>query len=174
MKVSAGEDWKLAWCISLAALALWSVGCGGAPKPAVCDRVETVELQLVPRAQLNPDREGYSRSVVVRVYQLQSAEGLAAIDFDELWQQQAGAPALALSAMSGPEEFTLIPGRTENKVLKRQPTATHLAVVAKFREYHPDSGWRVIAPLPTVGDPCQPPIGPRLTVELLNYSLRLR
>jgi type VI secretion system VasD/TssJ family lipoprotein len=157
------------------ALFVGHFGCASAPKPLpACDRTEMVELRLAPMPQLNPDREGYARSVVARIYVLESPDALAHVGFEDLWAQQAGAPAPALAAVVGPDELTLIPGRTETKVFKRPPKATHIAVVAKFREHHPDSGWRALAQLPTPRDPCQDPAGPRLTVELLNYSLRLR
>ncbi|HEX5660307.1 MAG TPA: type VI secretion system lipoprotein TssJ [Polyangiales bacterium] len=164
------------------ALALVCVlaACGGAPPPpppapveAPCDRVETIQLRLIPRAQLNPDREGYSRSVVARIYQLDGEAGIASLDFDSLWLQAAAAPPSSPSVLASPDELTLVPGREAVHELKRITKATHVAVVAKFREHHPTSGWRAVAALPMPTNACQVPVGPRLIVELVNYSLRI-
>lgn len=154
--------------------ALLLVACGGSPPPAPeppCDRAETIQLRLLPRRQLNPDREGYSRSVVTRIFQLDKAEGFAALDFDALWDQPAGTPANP-SVVASADELTLIPGRDEVLHVARNTRATHLAIAAKFREHHPNSGWQAVTALPIPTNACQVPEGPRLSVELVNYSLR--
>lgn len=151
--------------------------CSGAPPPPpapvpACDRVETIRLDFSAMPELNPDREGYPRSVVVRVYQLGSEEAFMRGGFDEVWQQPA--QVAMPPAVAGAEELTLIPGRAETRLLKRDPKATHLGFAAKFREHHPMSAWRASAALPTPKDPCANPAGPHVAIELMNYSMRLR
>jgi hypothetical protein len=69
----------------------------------------------------------------------------------------------------------LIPGRREVRNIKRHPKATHIAMTANFREYHPDSGWKGALELPQVQETCAenaPKI--EVTSELANYTLQLR
>lgn len=147
------------------------LACASAPPPPPpCTLPEMVTVQLAPDPQLNPDREGHSRSVVVRLYQMEGDGPLAAIGYDELWQPSAAPPR---SVVAGPEEFTLIPGRVETRKLKRHEAASHVGVAAKFREHSERSAWRAIWQLPAASNACQNP-GPRVTVELANYSLRVR
>jgi type VI secretion system VasD/TssJ family lipoprotein len=149
-----------------------SVGCGAAPPPKPCDKPEQVTLHFQPHPQLNQDREGYPRSVVVRLYQLEGAEAFTTATFEDLWSVGAKAHP---SVLTGPDELTLIPGRQEVRNIKRHPKATHFAMTANFREYHPDSGWKGALELPQAQDACAenaPKI--EVTAELANYTLQLR
>jgi type VI secretion system VasD/TssJ family lipoprotein len=151
--------------------ALSATGCGAAP-PKTCDKQEQVTLHFEPHPQLNQDREGYPRSVVVRLYQLEGAEAFSAATFEDLWQVGAKPHP---SVLTGPDELTLIPGRREERKIKRNPKATHFAMTANFREYHPDSGWKATLELAQVQDACadNPPKN-EVTAELANYTLQLR
>lgn len=129
-------------------------------------------VRLEPHTQLNPDREGYPRSVVVRMYQLEGADAFASAAFEDLW---SGVGKSNPSVVAGPDEFTLIPGRRETRSVKRNPKTTHIGVTANFREYHPDSGWKAVLELPQAGNPCDEN-APKLEIlaELANYTLQLR
>jgi type VI secretion system VasD/TssJ family lipoprotein len=141
------------------------------PPPLPCTLPEMVTVQIAPDPQLNPDREGHSRSVVVRLYQMEGDGPLAAIGYDELWQPSAAPPR---SVVAGPDEFTVIPGRLETRKMKRVEGASHVGVTAKFREHSERSAWRAIWQLPAASNGCQTATAPRVTVELANYELRVR
>lgn len=153
-----------------------SLGCAGKPPvPPACDKSETLTVYLSPSQQLNPDREGYARSVITRVYQLEGDRAVQDLDFDELWARSIDGPPAAPIVAVG-EELTLVPGRPEVRAVKRHAQATHVLIAAKFRDHTPTSAWRASAPLPPPIDPCTTPSPPgaRLQVELANYSLRIR
>lgn len=158
----------------MAALALPTASCGGAkPPPPRCDKVEQVTLHFEPHPQLNQDREGYPRSVVVRLYQLDDSAPFAAATFEDLWQTGAKPHP---SVVTGPDELILIPGRREIRNIKRHPKATAIALTANFREHHPESAWKAALELPKAQeDPCAenaPKV--EVTAELANYTLQLR
>jgi type VI secretion system VasD/TssJ family lipoprotein len=149
----------------LAALvALAATACGGSG--GQCLRSEAIALRLRPAAQLNLDREGFTRSVVVRVYQVDKD---AASSFSALWSDRAEQRASA--------EWIAVPGRPVSRTLARDPKATRLVVAANFREHTSDSAWRAVVALPAPKDPCahddNPPVA-RLEVDLADYRLRLR
>lgn len=154
------------------ALLLLAAGCASAP----CAHGETIALRLSPHKQLNQDRDGYPRSVVLRLYQIDSAERFRAIGFDTLWQTpDTGTPQKPVVVT--PEQLTVIPGKRESRTLARAPAARFVAVVANFREHRAGSGWQAIAPLPKPKNACAPKsakVAARLTVELEDYGLQLR
>jgi type VI secretion system protein VasD len=171
----APSDSKLLGCVTLVTLWLATISCGGAPPPppaAPCNKPEMLTVRFEPHPQLNPDREGYPRSVVVRMYQLEGADAFATATFEDLW---AGVGKSSPSVVAGPDELTLIPGRRETRSVKRNAKTTHVALTANFREYHPDSGWKAVLELPQAGNPCAEN-APKLevTAELANYTLQLR
>lgn len=147
-------------------------GCASAP----CTQVETIAVRLQPRAQLNQDRDGYARSVVLRLYQLDAAEPFRAVDFDALWRTPDTA-APQKPVVAAPEQLTVIPGKREERTLARAPGAQFVAVVANFREHEAGAGWRAIAPLPKPKHACAAKVAPvaaRLSFELEDYGLHLR
>ena len=146
-------------------------GCGSAP-PKQCKKQDQITLHLEHHPQLNQDREGYPRSVVVRLYQLEGVDAFNAATFEDLWQ--AGAKPHP-SVLTGPDELTLIPGRREVRNIKRDPKATHFAMTANFREYHPESGWKDALELPQDQDTCvENPPKIEVTAELANFTIQLR
>lgn len=153
-------------------VALGFGGCGSKKPPPPCNKTEQVTLHFEPHPQLNQDREGYPRSVVVRLYQLEESAPFAAATFEDLWQPGA---APHPSVVAGPDELTLIPGRREIRNIKRHPKATAIAITANFREHHPDSGWKGALELPQAQDPCAENAPKNEVVaELANYTLQLR
>jgi type VI secretion system VasD/TssJ family lipoprotein len=160
--------------VSLAIACAHALGCG-VSAPA-CVRTESIAVALAPQKQLNQDRDGYSRSLVLRLYQLDSAEQFRQIGFDEIWRTtDDGTPVKPV--VSGPEELTLVPGKLERRTLARLPGATFFAVVANFREHEPGSGWQAVVPLPEPKDLCVRDVNTvaaRVYVELRDYGLYLR
>lgn len=156
--------------VALSSLAICtSFGCATSPKPVTtaCTRAELVEVALTPHPQLNPDREGYPRSVIVRVYQLDGIDDFEAATYDELWQAESPP-----EGASGATELILVPGAQEVRKIPRSEKATHLAVAAKFRE-HTGSGWRATRAIPPPLNACESP-PPRMHVDLIHYTLHLR
>jgi type VI secretion system VasD/TssJ family lipoprotein len=156
--------------------------CASTPPPAPeappaqqCAAFEIVDVELAPDPRLNPDREGYSRSVVVRLYQLEGAEPFLQASYEDVWHDPQGGSA-ARTVVGGPEELILIPGRMEKRALKRNPKATHVGVAAKFREYQGATGWKAVAAL-SPANPCPSELDPlagKVGLELANFSVRLR
>jgi type VI secretion system VasD/TssJ family lipoprotein len=161
---------------ALLALACSAGGGGCGVSAPACVRSESIAVALAPQKQLNQDRDGYSRSLVLRLYQLDSAELFRQIGFDEIWRStDDGTPHKPVVA--GPEELTLVPGKSEQRVLARLPEATFFAVVANFREHEPGSRWQAIVPLPEPKNVCVRDIttvAARVHVDLKDYGLRLR
>ncbi|MEY4580130.1 MAG: Type secretion lipoprotein VasD, EvfM, TssJ [Pseudomonadota bacterium] len=146
-------------------------GCAGAA-PVRCDKTEAITLRAFPSAQLNPDREGYARSVVVRLFQLKAARDFQASSFEDVW-----ALPLPAAQAARPDEWIVLPGRPASRALRRDPAAGYLAIAANFREHRAGSGWRALMQLPParnlcVGDPRPAP--KRLDIVLSNYALRIR
>lgn len=158
--------------LGICALALSA--CASVPAPA-CTRSELIALKLAPRTQLNEDREGYPRSVVLRVYQLAQRGPFERARFDEHWSStdRRGERVAALAS----EELTVIPGKRETRAIARKPEAAYLAVVGKFREHQGAGDWRASIALPPARNACinhARPVAKHVTVELQNYALQLR
>ncbi|MCG5499367.1 type VI secretion system lipoprotein TssJ [Ectothiorhodospira lacustris] len=103
-----------------------------------------VRLDLHATPLINPSEEGQALPVVVRVYQLKDPRGFQESPFEDLWKQDLeslGADAL------GRQELVMQPGSSRELALKRLPGATHLGILAIFRD--PASpAWRDIRALP--------------------------
>ncbi|HEY6881018.1 MAG TPA: type VI secretion system lipoprotein TssJ [Polyangiales bacterium] len=171
--------------MSAGAIASALVACASSPPPAPappppqpapqCNAFETIDLELSPDPRLNPDREGYARSAVVRIYQLEGSEAFERASFDELWRDTSGGSA-ARSVVSGPDELVIIPGQLDKRALLRNPKATHVGVAVNFREHQELFGWKVAAPI-APANPCPSkadPVAAHLGMELQNYVIRLR
>ena len=148
---------------------LAAIGCGGAQLPR-CDTSEAIALHVHPAKNLNPDRAGLPRSVVVRVYQLGDARSFSSSSFERLW-------AGAAEGLPTPEQLIALPGRNQDHSLARDPAARYLAIAANFREREGDSGWRALAPLPAAENGCAGwARGHAAPIDLVlaDYSLHLR
>jgi type VI secretion system VasD/TssJ family lipoprotein len=173
MAHACGHSGRLHARLGAALVALTSLpGC----TPPACTRSESIALQLEPQKQLNQDRDGYSRSLVLRFYQLESAEAFRQISFEEIWRgTNDGAPQKPVVAL--PDELTVVPGKREQRVIARQPEASFLAVVANFREHEPGSSWQGVVSLPVRKTICvrdEATVAARVDVELRDYGLQLR
>jgi dimethylargininase len=90
---------------------------------------------------LNPDRAGFPRSVVVRVYQLGDARAFENSSFERLWSGAAG-------GLPAPEQMIALPGRDQSQAFARDPAARNMAIAGNFRERDADSHWRALVRLP--------------------------
>jgi type VI secretion system VasD/TssJ family lipoprotein len=157
--------------VQLLTLCCWVTACAhkAEPKPE-CKKVEQLTLRVEPNAVLNQDREGNPRSVVVRVFQLESPDAFEHAGFEDLWTSTS-----APSVVAGPDELVVIPGRNQQRVMPRNPKATHIGVAAKFRVVQERPGYRAVLTLPEAAtDPCAPGAGVELRASLRNYAVELQ
>lgn len=157
--------------LALSAVAL-AIGC--APPP--CTRAESIVVRLRPDVQLNQDRDGYSRSLVMRVYQLRAVETFRQIPFEALWSRADDAEARD-AVVARPAELTVLPGTRAERVVPRAKEAAFVAVVANFREHEPGSRWQALVPLrppPRVCAPRGPLTATQLDVALKDFGMTLR
>jgi type VI secretion system VasD/TssJ family lipoprotein len=155
--------------VGLCVVLLSSAGCASAPAPVACRRTEAITLRVFPAAQMNQDREGFARSVVLRLYQLQDARSFQASSFDAVWSTPDNA--------TRPDTWIVLPGQRVARELTRDPKASHLAVAANFREHRGESGWRTLIRLPPPHDPCALTASKAqfaVNVLLSNYAVQLR
>jgi len=151
---------------------LVSLACGEVPEPQLphCDNAEAITLHVHPAKNLNPDRAGLPRSVVVRVYQLGDARAFTNNPFERVW-------AGAAEGLPKPEQVLALPGRNQVQSLRRDPSAQYLAVAANFREREGDSDGRAVVRLPAAQKVCGPlPLagGDPIELTLADYGVRLR
>lgn len=103
-----------------------------------------IRLDLHATPHLNPSDEGQALPVVVRVYQLKDPRGFEESPFEDLWKQDL--TILGADALSR-QELVMQPGIRRDLTWQRHPGATHLGVMAVFRDpTTPD--WRDIRSLP--------------------------
>lgn len=93
---------------------------------------------------INPDDHGEALPVVLQVYQLRESDPFHRADFGELWRN--GSETLADSLLTK-REFVVDPASEDRVAVRRDSDATHLGVVAVFRDAE-DAQWRSIEPLP--------------------------
>lgn len=127
------------------------VACGGAQTAPECQEPDHLEVLLRPSAQLNPDREGHPRSVVVHVLQLDGEEALHGVTARSYWGGPQG-EALGSGVLGDAEEAIAVPGRPALHRVELAPKATHVAILANFRE--PPPAWKTTLRLPTGRNPC--------------------
>jgi len=154
---------------AFAALLLSCAACAGGQLPVRCERSDSIALHVHPSTRLNPDRAGFSRSVVLRLYQLGDTRGFSARSFESLWNEPLSG--------SRAQQLIAIPGRGQAHALPRDPRATHLAAIANFREHRTGTRWRALVRLPDTHTSCASlPAGRAAPIELTlwDYGLQLR
>jgi type VI secretion system VasD/TssJ family lipoprotein len=161
------------WFVRVFALCVMALaGCAGSQTKGECPKKQLMSLTFDTHTELNHDRDGYSRSVVVRVYQLDDIAAFEQVGFDALW---AGGDLPG--AVAGPDELTLVPGRKQTESVPRRDKAAYLAIAANFREQDSDSSWKTLVQLPPPYDPCgdEEEVSPfKLSMSLANYTMRVR
>lgn len=101
---------------------------------------ERVSVTLNGGERLNPDAEGNSLSVVVRVYQLDSLNAFSTASAAELWQ---GAGDILGDALLSEREIIVLPGGQTRDSAPMAQQVSYVAVVAFFRQM-PDERWRLV------------------------------
>ncbi|WP_241239072.1 type VI secretion system lipoprotein TssJ [Burkholderia stagnalis] len=128
------------------------VGCGmwqsvketalDATRAVFVAKVKQLNLAIESRAALNPNEQGQSLPVVMRVYQLKDAKAFAQADYAQLLaDDRAQLKADLLSSM----EATLGPGATIKLSTPMADDARAVGVVAFFRELS-NAEWHVLIP----------------------------
>ena len=95
-------------------------GCGG----------PMVKVELQSNQGLNPNRQGESLPVVVRVYQLNDKGAFESATFNQLWKQDEGVLGGTLLTRS---EIIINPSSNDKVELDRHEQAKYVGIVAVFR-----------------------------------------
>jgi len=124
------------------------LGCGmfappPPPPPPPPKPPPKLVITIAASARLNPDLKGRSSPVVVRVYELKSANQFSSADFMTLFDQDK--TVLANDIVTR-EEFVMRPGETKaiNKLLT--PETQAIGVMVAFRDLN-RAKWRALATL---------------------------
>ena len=89
-----------------------------------------VKVELQSNQGLNPNRQGESLPVVVRVYQLNDKGAFESATFNQLWKQDEGILGATMLSRS---EIIINPSTTDKIELDRHEQAKYVGVVAIFR-----------------------------------------
>jgi type VI secretion system protein VasD len=119
-------------------------GCGGAPSLAPAPAARTVEIAFKATADLNPDSSGRPSPVVVRIFVLKDSGSFLSASFDQLTTTPGESLAEALLSQ---ERQIIRPGEAGVLQVKIDPAATHLGVVAEYRDSI-GSQWRAVMAAP--------------------------
>ncbi|MBK8480736.1 MAG: type VI secretion system lipoprotein TssJ [Proteobacteria bacterium] len=112
-------------------------GPGGACEPP------PIEIFLQASEQLNPNADGQSMPVEVRVLLLRDRQVFDQLDFETVWQRASEALGRELLQSVS---FTAYPGKLEIFPLRSHREATYVALVAVFRESS-DRRWQHVVDL---------------------------
>jgi type VI secretion system protein VasD len=103
-----------------------------------------LQISIVASPLINPDLDGRPSSVVVRLYQLASAENFKNADFALLYENDAKALGKSLLAST---ETIIEPGGIQLlDIPKVNPDTTFIGAVVGFRDFS-HAAWRVVYPL---------------------------
>ncbi|MET4700105.1 type VI secretion system protein VasD [Constrictibacter sp. MBR-5] len=129
---------------AVAVLLLAGACAGRSPEPNVPPPT-TARFVITSAPVLNPDREGKSEPVVVRLFRLRKAEGFQQAQFDDLVE---GADEKTLGPdLVGTVEFTIYPGQTETLTRTLDPSDRWLGIVAAYRD-PATAKWRDLVQMP--------------------------
>jgi type VI secretion system protein VasD len=122
--------------------------CSSTPRlptqPATCNLPQNIGLVLRGSERLNPNDDGRSLPVVVRIYQLKSGARMEEAEFEGVWRHDREVLGEDILKM---DEMYLYPNQRMARTFRRDPAATHVVAVAIFR--HPaGQAWRTIYELP--------------------------
>lgn len=104
-----------------------------------------VKVELQSNQGLNPNRQGESLPVVVRVYQLNDKGAFESATFNQLWKQDEGVLGKTMLTRS---EVILNPSSNDKIELDRHEQAKYVGVVAVFRNPI-DRKWKDLRELST-------------------------
>ena len=125
-------------------------GCGmfGPPPPPPPKPPSKLSIKIVAAVRLNPDLKSRSSPVVVRVYELKSANQFSSADFMSLFEQDK---TVLASDIVNREEFVIRPGDTQTIDKLLPPEAQAIGVMAAFRDLN-RAQWRALAVLTPAKD----------------------
>jgi type VI secretion system protein VasD len=126
-----------------AAAALLSCASKPPPKPKEEKPAPELRAEVIAAPDANRDPAGRALPIVVRLYELKSEGAFAGADFFKLYDHESEALG---GDLIGREEVTLLPGTRQLVVRPLSPDATHLGVVAAFRDID-HAGWRALVTL---------------------------
>ena len=115
-----------------------------AKEPEACKEPEPLSVIVDGDADLNRGPSGQPLPTVVKVYQLKGTTRLAVVSLDEVMKSEK--VALGDDLLEA-QQLTLKPGARVYPEMLRVKDATHVAVVALFRETPADQ-WKAMEPLP--------------------------
>ncbi|MEO5369625.1 MAG: type VI secretion system lipoprotein TssJ [Magnetococcus sp. DMHC-1] len=108
------------------------------PRPVPPPPPTIVEITLAATLDVNPDQAGRPSPVVVRVYELKTANALLQADSMHIFSRDE---SILGSDLRSRLEYTLSPGRTQFLRLEMKPDSQGVGVVALFRDYL-NTTWR--------------------------------
>lgn len=147
-------------CVTILAAALAVVcGCAGTPKPL------PVKAALVSTADVNPDSEGHSAPIVVRIYELKEEGAFNSADYFRLIDREQEVLGQSLVTR---EEYELRPGESRTWELKLAPEARFVGVAAGFRDLA-NSHWKALLPAPHKGFRT-----PRITIDVARSAVSIK
>ncbi len=130
--------------VIIAAISLSIGACGGAAPLVAAPTAKPLEVSWTASADLNPDAAGRPSPVVLRVFVLKDAGTFGAASFDAL--TSAPAELLAEALLSQARQLVR-PAESGAMTLKLDPAATHVGVIAEYRDVV-GSQWRAVIAVP--------------------------
>lgn len=126
-----------------AALLALCVAAGCAKPPAPPPPPPPTEIVGVVQAApgLNPSVRGRASPLVLRIYELRSANAFSAADFVSLYQRDQAELGADLVAR---DEFVLAPGERREFLRRAAPETRYLGVLAAYRDLE-RARWRAVA-----------------------------
>lgn len=145
---------RLGACALVLSLMLNITGCGvtqsisdgtvAITKAVFYKQIKTLHLTFTARDALNQDDNGSALTVVVRVYQLKSAESFAQSDYGTLLASDSRILAESLLAQ---KDLRLRPGEAISLDMPMEEGAEYVAVAAMFHSPEiEENTWRVVIP----------------------------
>lgn len=131
----AGMQARMLWAV-VGALLVGGLATG-------CAHTTKLDLSLQAAADLNPSPEGRPSPVVVRLYELRSADPFGSADFFDLYND--GTQTLGPSMLAH-EELEVRPGQTLRIKRKLHPDTQVLGIMAAYRDLD-HAHWRELRTL---------------------------
>ncbi|MBT8115286.1 MAG: type VI secretion system lipoprotein TssJ [Arenicella sp.] len=103
-----------------------------------------MKAQIIASETLNPDRNGISKPVVVRIYQLKTPGTFQGADFFSLYRD---ADAVLAADLLSSQEIMMQPGSSKQLEAEFDPAARVIGVLAAFRDIE-NAIWRTSLALP--------------------------
>ncbi|MBB3213265.1 type VI secretion system protein VasD [Herbaspirillum sp. Sphag1AN] len=134
-------------------LVLALVGCGAAQatkdgsadaaKWAFTTKIKTMNIDLLARSSLNPNRNGQSLSTVIRIYQLKNADQFEKLDYTQLQHNDVDLLQPELLMTKG---LVLRPDASVSISEPMNSDTEYIGIVAFFRDAAPTSQWKLVVP----------------------------